>query len=84
MLNCKEEGKVRSLGNPLKLVDRRLQLDCTLVRQCAVVITFAAEVRFQFRDQIRKPQSKLHVGMYLIFLQDLKTESLHLTLKDAR
>ncbi len=35
------------------------------------IITFAAEVRFKFRDQIRKPQLKLHGAM---FLKNVKIE----------
>ena len=40
-----------------------VQLDCSSVTQWDIVIPFAAEVRFKFRDQIRKPQPKLHVAM---------------------
>ena len=46
-----------------------IQLGCPLVTHGDYVITFAAEVRFQFRNQFWNPQPKLQVSMYLIFVK---------------
>ena len=50
-----------------------LQLDWLKIAEWAYAGIFAAEVRFQIRDQFWIPQPKLHGACYLIFLQNLKT-----------
>ena len=41
-----------------------VKLDCPPVAHWDIVITFAAEVQFEFQDQIRKPRLKLHGAMF--------------------
>ena len=60
----------KSIGN--LHTHRSIQLDHPSIIYWEVIITFAAEVRFQTRDQFWIPQPNLHGTWYLIFCKTSK------------